>query len=133
MSDERKHYTWEEKIDNLAEIAKAVGSYLDEEVQTYGTDYFHDVRRRLLAAYDTFCDWRHDEPYVVDEIKALLAQYAKLISDLRTLMVSWWMYPHHLRVPTQQDYMRWAQELHKVMHAVQEVLGEEDEEEEEER
>ncbi len=64
-------YTWEEKIENLVRLAKAAGCFLDAEA---GTDYARDVRQKLDAAYQQFCDWRHDEPYVVDEIKALLSE-----------------------------------------------------------
>jgi hypothetical protein len=62
-------YTWEEKIESLVVVAKAAGRYLNAEP---GTDYAADARMRLLEAYDAFCLWRHDEPYVVDEIKTLL-------------------------------------------------------------
>ena len=63
-----KKYTWEEKIDSLVTLAKAVGRYTNAEI---GTDYYRDARLKLFYAYDDFCQWRHEEPYVVDEIKAL--------------------------------------------------------------
>lgn len=73
-----KRYTWEEKIDNLAALAKAVGRYLDAEEEminpSIATDYYNDARGKLKDLYEEFCQWRHDERYVVDEIKLLLAQ-----------------------------------------------------------
>lgn len=65
--------TWEEKIESLAKLAKAAGRYTNNETER-GTDYAEEARRGLLEAYEEFCGWRHDEPYVVDEIKALLAR-----------------------------------------------------------
>lgn len=62
-------YTWEEKIECLVRLAKATGRYLNVEA---GTDYYNDARQKLSDTYEWFCEWRHDEPYVVDEIKALL-------------------------------------------------------------
>lgn len=70
---ESRRYTWEEKIESLVKLAKAAGRYINDETE-HGTDYAEDARRRLLEAYEEFCHWRHDEPYVVDEIKGLLAQ-----------------------------------------------------------
>jgi hypothetical protein len=61
--------TWEEKIDSLVRLAKAAGRYTNAEP---GTDYYRDARRELFDAYEEFCQWRHEEPYVVDEIKQLL-------------------------------------------------------------
>ncbi len=72
--EETKRYTWEQKIDNLARVAKEVGVYLDAEIEAPGSDYTCDTRRRLMAAYEEFCQWRHEEPCVIDEIKALIAQ-----------------------------------------------------------
>ena len=67
-----KRYTWEEKIESLVRLAKAAGRFLNaEEVDS---DYYKDARGHLFAMYAEFCEWRHDEPYVVDEIKALLGQ-----------------------------------------------------------
>lgn len=66
-----KKFTWEEKIDNLAKLAKAVGRYLNAEA---GTDYHADALDRLEDLYKEFCEWRHEEPYVVDEIKVLLSK-----------------------------------------------------------
>ena len=70
----RKRYTWEEKIDNLVTIAKVMGTYLEVEIEDPGTDGHRETRRKAMEAYEEFCQWRHDEPYVVDEIRALLAQ-----------------------------------------------------------
>ncbi len=64
-----KEYTWEEKIESLVTLAKAVGRYTNTEP---GTDGYREAGRQLEEAYEDFCQWRHDEPYVVDEIKALL-------------------------------------------------------------
>lgn len=64
-----KTYTWEEKIESLVTLAKAAGRYTNAEA---GTDYCKDAHRKLLDTYEDFCQWRHDEPYIVDEIKALL-------------------------------------------------------------
>ncbi len=75
--EEPKRYTWEEKIDNLARIAKEVGVYLDVEIEEPGSDYTRDVRRSLMTAYEEFCQWRHDEPCVVDEIKTLLGEQSE--------------------------------------------------------
>lgn len=61
--------TWEEKIEILVKLAKAVGRYTNAEP---GTDYHNDARRGLFDAYEEFCQWRHDEPYVIGEIKALM-------------------------------------------------------------
>lgn len=66
---ETKHYTWEEKIDNLARLAKEIGVYLDVEREEPGSDYCRDVRRRLTEAYEEFCQWRHDETWIVDEMR----------------------------------------------------------------
>ena len=71
---ETKHYTWEEKIDSLAKLAKAAGRYINSRDEM-GTDYNEEAIFNLREAYEEFCQWRHDEPYVVDEIKALLSQY----------------------------------------------------------
>ena len=65
-------YTWEMKIDNMAKLAKEVGSYLEVSREDPGSDGHKDARRRVKDAYDEFCEWRHDEPYVVDEIRALI-------------------------------------------------------------
>jgi hypothetical protein len=66
-----KHYTWEEKIESLVKLAKAAGRYVNSRE---GTDYNEEAMFNLREAYDEFCQWRHDEPYVVDEIKALLGR-----------------------------------------------------------
>jgi hypothetical protein len=68
-----KHYTLEEKIENLVTLAKAAGRYTEAETNAEGKadDYLQDARRSLLEAYETFCEWRHEEPYIVDEVKAL--------------------------------------------------------------
>lgn len=63
--------TWEEKIESLVKLAKTVGRYTNAEP---GTDYHNDARRSLLDAYEVFCQWRHDEPYVVDDIKTLMSK-----------------------------------------------------------
>ena len=63
--------TWEEKIDSLAKLAKAAGRFLNTDQGTAG---YQEARGHLLAVYVEFCEWRHEEPYVVDEIKALLAE-----------------------------------------------------------
>src|SRR6266571_9205261 len=68
-----KHYTWEEKIDNLAKLAKAAGSYINSRDEL-GSDYNNEAMFNLREAYEEFCQWRHDEPYVVDEIKELLVK-----------------------------------------------------------
>jgi hypothetical protein len=65
---------WEEKIDSLVKLAKAAGRYINDETE-HGTDYAEDARSRLLEAYEEFCAWRHDEPYVVDEIKGFLGEH----------------------------------------------------------
>jgi hypothetical protein len=67
------HYTWEEKIESLVRLAHAAGRYLNVESER-GTDYFREARLALWEAYEEFCDWRHEEPYVVDEIQLLLGQ-----------------------------------------------------------
>ena len=72
--NEKKHYTWEEKIDSLVKLAKVVGSYIEASREDPGSDGYKELRRKLLEAYDEFCEWRHDEPYVVDEIKELLGE-----------------------------------------------------------
>src|SRR6266700_3461111 len=69
-----KPYTWEEKIDNLAKLAKAAGRYINSRDEL-GSDYNNEAMFNLREAYEEFCQWRHEEPYVVDEIKALLSQY----------------------------------------------------------
>ncbi len=68
-----KHYTWEEKIDNLAKLAKAAGSYINSRDEL-GSDYNNEAMFNLREAYEEFCQWRHEEPYVVDEIKELLVK-----------------------------------------------------------
>jgi hypothetical protein len=65
--------TWEQKVESLIKLAKATGRFINASPGEPGTDdYRNDARKSLLAAYDEFCEWRHDDPYVVDEIKALL-------------------------------------------------------------
>lgn len=76
-----KPYTWEEKIESLVELAKAAGRYINSEetdllTPSTRSDYYHDARRAFREAYEEFCQWRHDEPYVVDEIKHKLAKEA---------------------------------------------------------
>jgi hypothetical protein len=68
---EPKHYTWEEKIESLVKLAKAAGRYVNAEP---GTDYCAEAYEKLKETYEQFCQWRHDEPYVVDEIKTLLGE-----------------------------------------------------------
>lgn len=65
-------YTWEEKIENLLKMAKLVGTYLEVEIEVPGSDGHKEIRRKLDNEYAAFCDWRHSDPYVVDEIKQLL-------------------------------------------------------------
>src|SRR6266567_1290172 len=72
-----KHYTWEEKIDNLAKLAKAAGSYINSRDEL-GSDYNNEAMFNLREAYEEFCQWRHDEPYVVDEIKELLVKESNI-------------------------------------------------------
>ena len=67
-----KRYTWEEKIDSLVKLAKIAGSYIEASREDPGSDGHKELRRKLREAYDEFCEWRHDEPYVVDEIWELL-------------------------------------------------------------
>jgi hypothetical protein len=71
MSTEGR-YTWEQKIESLVTLAKAAGRFLNTD---QGTEGHKATRGHLLAVYAAFCEWRHDEPYAVDEIKALLARY----------------------------------------------------------
>ena len=66
---EEKHYTWEEKIESLVNLAKAVGRFTNTD---RGTEGYKVTREHLVRAYDEFCEWRHDEPYVGDEIKRIL-------------------------------------------------------------
>jgi hypothetical protein len=61
--------TWEEKIDSLVKLAKAAGAFLNSEPRT---EYRAEMHRKMDDAYIEFCEWRHEEPYVVDEIKQLL-------------------------------------------------------------
>ncbi len=63
--------TWEEKIDNLVKLAKAAGEVYNTDPRTQGRA---DAMRSLFDVYEEFCEWRHEEPYVVDEIKELLGQ-----------------------------------------------------------
>ena len=70
---EAKPYTWEEKIDNLARLAKAAGRYINSRDEL-GSDYNEEAMFNLREAYEEFCQWRHEEPYVVDEIKELLVK-----------------------------------------------------------
>lgn len=79
-----KQYTWQEKIDNLVELAKAVGTYLKVEVEDPGTDGHRDARTKLKDAYDTFCEWRHDEPFVADEIRMLFELYSSVKKEITT-------------------------------------------------
>jgi hypothetical protein len=70
---ETKHYTWEEKIDSLAKLAKAAGAFLhllDEK--EYDSLTYKKRHQDVSDAYEEFCEWRHEEPYVVDEIKKLI-------------------------------------------------------------
>jgi len=72
-----KRLTWEEKIDSLVKLAKSAGRYINsEEIDLLSPstryDYYRDAQRKFRDAYYEFCEWRHDEPYVVDEIKALI-------------------------------------------------------------
>lgn len=64
-------YTWEEKIETLVKLAKAVGRFTNTD---RGTEGYKITREHLIRAYDEFCEWRHDEPYLVDEIKELLGR-----------------------------------------------------------
>jgi hypothetical protein len=68
-TSEKKRYTWEEKIESLVKLAKAVGRFTNTD---RGTEGYKVTREHLFNAYDEFCEWRHEEPYVVDEIKALM-------------------------------------------------------------
>jgi hypothetical protein len=61
--------TWEEKIESLVKLAKVAGCFLNAEP---GTAYSKDAHQSLHDAYKEFCDWRHDEPYVVDEINQVI-------------------------------------------------------------
>jgi|SRR5579863_5855991 len=65
---EKKSYTWEDKIECLVQLAKAVGSYIEVSREEPGSDGYKEHRRELLVAYQAFCEWRHTPPYVVDEI-----------------------------------------------------------------
>lgn len=65
-------YTWEEKIENLVCMAKLIGTYLEVEREEPNSDGHRETRRHLKDAYEEFCAWRHDAPYVVDEIRTLL-------------------------------------------------------------
>jgi hypothetical protein len=60
--------SWEEKIENLVKLAKAAGRYINSRDEL-GTDYNNEAMFNLRDTYDEFCEWRHDEPYIVDEIK----------------------------------------------------------------
>jgi len=58
---------WKKKIKDLFRLLHAVGSFTnsgDEGEQPY--------REELFAAYDAICQWRHDKPYLDDEIDSLL-------------------------------------------------------------
>lgn len=86
---ETKHYTWEEKIDSLVKLAKAAGRYINSRDEQ-GTDYNIEAMFSLRDAYEEFCEWRHDEPYVVDEIKMLLItdpeDYIDAATDTRLIV-----------------------------------------------
>lgn len=68
-----KQYTWEEKINSLVALAKAAGTYINAYPgEPGGDDYLKDAWKRLKDAYEEFCQWRHEEPYLVDELFALV-------------------------------------------------------------
>lgn len=68
-----KHYTWEEKITSLVTLAKAAGTYINAYPGEGPQDaYFQDAWRKLNETYAEFCQWRHEEPYLVDELFALV-------------------------------------------------------------
>lgn len=65
---EKKSLTWEDKIECLVTLAKAVGAIYEVADEPEGCDGYKEARTKLREAYQAFCEWRHDEPYVVDEI-----------------------------------------------------------------
>jgi hypothetical protein len=74
-------YTWEQKIDQLVSMAKLIGTYLEVEREEPGSDGHKETRGALKDAFEQFCDWRHDEPYVADEIKKLIDTEAIRLED----------------------------------------------------
>lgn len=70
-----KTYTWEEKIESLVTLAKAAGDYINlpPNGEPGEIAHYNETRSKLREAYDAFCEWRHDEPYAIDEIKAALS------------------------------------------------------------
>ncbi len=91
-----KRYTWEGKIESLVTLAKAVGRYTNAEA---GTDYHTDARKKLDEAYEEFCQWRHDEPYLVDEIKQLLNSHLDEETGIRMAVEQDNPeYPGHLKI-----------------------------------
>jgi hypothetical protein len=75
---------WKKKIKDLFRLLHAVGSFTnsgDEGEQPY--------REELFAAYDAICQWRHDKPYLDDEIEALLqARDERAVKILERLKVN---------------------------------------------
>lgn len=127
-----KHYTWEEKIDSLVKLAKATGKYTNI-ITEVGTDGYKEARQQLFDAYEEFCNWRHEEPYVVDEIKALVAQKDaaywernQLVAALSKLYPAWleyhkeeeegWRWIVFIEIPTKELENKYVQGGYEVKH-----------------
>lgn len=67
------NYTWYDKVNNLVKLAKAVGDLLEVEIEEPGSDGHKEARQKLKEAYEEFCQWRHDEPDIVDLINTKLS------------------------------------------------------------
>ncbi len=65
--------TWEEKIESLLKLAKRVDTFFSTHEGVNSLDKTPGLFLVRLAS-DEVDAWRHDEPYVVDEIKALLVK-----------------------------------------------------------
>ncbi len=65
--------TWEEKIESLLKLAKRVDTFFSTHSGQDCLDRCPGLFLTRLAS-DEVDAWRHDEPYVVDEIKALLVK-----------------------------------------------------------
>ena len=76
MMSEKKR-TWQEKLESLVTLAKSVGTYTNTDVGTEGRT---TARCALYDAYADFCEWRHEEPYVADEIQQEIEQLRALLT-----------------------------------------------------
>jgi hypothetical protein len=82
----QRHYTWEEKIESLVKLAKRVDTFFSSREGENSLNKIPDLFLVRLAS-DDVGTWWHDEPSLIDEIKALIGQKTEYTDELTGILM----------------------------------------------